>query len=218
LHSPLRSEANAFRWVVVIGIGAASVIALTLLTRPVAGVIWTAALLVFGAGLAWRSSRGTPLRQAELSRSDDDEYRLLVIANHAAGSPPLLAEIENRFRDRRGEILVVVPALTGSRAARWASDLDAATEEARKRMELSLRAIKGAGLRARGQVADSDPNLALEDALRVFAADEIIISTHPPDRSPWFEHGVVQRAREEIDLPVTQVTVDLEDETASGAR
>ncbi|MGH2981623.1 MAG: hypothetical protein ACRDKV_06240, partial [Solirubrobacterales bacterium] len=59
MHNPLRSEADAFRWIVVIGIGAASVIALTLLTRPAIGVVWAAALVGFGAGLAWRSSRGT---------------------------------------------------------------------------------------------------------------------------------------------------------------
>jgi hypothetical protein len=76
-------------------------------------------------------------------------------------------------------------------------------------MELSLLAIQETGLRARGQVGESDPNVAIEDALREFPADEIIISTHPPDRSRWLEHGVVERARSEIELPVTHVVVDL---------
>ena len=52
MHNPLRSEADAFRWIVVVGIGAASVILLTLLTRPAVGVAWAAALVGFGAGLA----------------------------------------------------------------------------------------------------------------------------------------------------------------------
>jgi hypothetical protein len=43
----------------------------------------------------------------------------------------------------------------------------------------------------------------------VFQADEIVISTHPPERSHWLERGVVERARDEIDLPVTHVVVDL---------
>jgi hypothetical protein len=218
LHNPLRSESDVFRLLVVIVIGIASVAGITLLTTPLVGVVWAAALLVLGAGLAWRSSRGTPLSKVELARGDKDRYRLLVVANHPVSCPPLLAEIENRCRSRLGEILVVVPALTGRRAAGWASDLDAAIDGARKRMELSLQAIKEAGLHARGQVADSDPNLALEDALRVFPADEVIISTHPPDRMPRFERGVVQRAREEIDRPVIQVVVDLENETTSGTR
>jgi GABA permease len=84
-------------------------------------------------------------------------------------------------------------------------------------MELSVLALGEAGLRARGEVGDSDPTVALEDGLRSFAADEIIISTHPPDRSRWLEHGVVERTREEIDLPLTHVVVDLEAERAAAA-
>jgi len=48
MHNPLRSEADAFRWVVIIGLGAVLVIVLTLLTRPVFGVVWAAALIGFG--------------------------------------------------------------------------------------------------------------------------------------------------------------------------
>src|SRR5438874_1678356 len=65
----------------------------------------------------------------------------------------------------------------------------------------------------RGEVGDQhEPNAALEDALRFFAADEVIISTHPPHKSRWLERGVVERARREVPLPVTHVVVDLESE------
>jgi hypothetical protein len=217
MHNPLRSEADAFRWVVVIGLGAGSVIALTLLTRPAVGAVWAAALIGFGAGMLWRSSRGTLPRNVALSRGGDGKYRLLVVANQTVGGRALLEEIANRCRGRKSEILVVTPALAGSRAAHWASDLDEGMELARQRMELSLQAIDEAGLRARGAVGDSDPNVAIEDALARFPADEILISTHPPDRSRWLEHGVVRRARDEIALPVSHVIVDLEAERA-GAR
>jgi hypothetical protein len=215
MHNPLRSEADAFTWVLVIGLGAASVIALTLLTRPAIGAAWAAALLGFGAGLAWRSSRGTLPRSVELSRGGDGRHRILVVANQTVGGKALLEEIRNRARGRETEILVLTPALASSRAAHWASDVDEAIEQARQRMELSVLAIEEAGLSARGGVGDSDPNVAIEDALGEFAADEIVISTHPPERSRWLEHGVVQRARDEIDLPVTHVVVDLEAERAA---
>ena len=52
----------------------------------------------------------------------------------------------------------------------------------------------------------------MEDALRRFPADEVIISTHPPGRSNWLERDVVERARERFDMPVTHVVVDLERE------
>ena len=212
MHNPLRSEADAFRWVVVIGVGAVSVILLTLLTRPVVGVIWAALLLGFGAGIAYRSSRGSLSRSVSLAQGRDGRHRLLVVANETVGGGALREEIRNRCRGRECEILVVTPALAASRAAHWASDVDEAIEVARQRMELSLIAIDELGLKAKGEIGDSDPNVAIEDALRVFPADEILISTHPPHRSRWLEHGVVERAREQIELPISHVVVDLEAE------
>jgi GABA permease len=209
MHNPLRSEADAFRWVVVIGGAALSVIALTLLTRPVFGVVWAAALIGFGVGVGYRSSRGTLPRSVELTRGGDGKHRLLVVANETVCGRELMGEIRDRSRGRDSEILVVTPALAASRAAHWASDVDEAIELARQRMELSLIAIDELGVKAKGEIGDSDPNVAIEDALRVFPADEIVISTHPPHRSRWLEHGVVDRAREEIDLPITHVVVDL---------
>ena len=91
--------------------------------------------------------------------------------------------------------------------------------EARERLGRSLAAMTGAGLSARGQVGDHhDPNVAIEDALREFAADEVVISTHPPQTSKWLERGVVERAEREVPLPVTHVIVDLEAEGTTAAR
>ncbi|MDX6601422.1 MAG: permease [Solirubrobacterales bacterium] len=209
MHNPLRSEADAFRWVVVIGLGAVSVIVLTLLTRPVIGVVWAAALIGFGIGFGYRSARGSLPRTVELTHGGDGKFRLLVVANETVQGEALLDEIRERCRDRQCEIRVVTPALASSRASHWASDVDEAIELARQRMELSLIAIKQLGLKAKGEIGDSDPNVAIEDALRVFAADEIVISTHPPERSRWLEHGVVDKAKEQIDLPITHVVVNL---------
>jgi hypothetical protein len=214
MHNPLRSEADAFKWVVVIGVGAVSVIGLTLLTRPVVGVVWAAALIGFGAGIAYRGARGALPRTVAVTKGGDGKFRLLVVANETVGGEALLDEIRARCRDRRCEILVVTPALVASRASHWASDLDEAIELARQRMELSLIAIGELGLKAKGEIGDSDPNVAIEDALRIFPADEIVISTHPPHRSRWLEHGVVERAREQIDLPIAHVVVDLTAEHA----
>jgi GABA permease len=185
------------------------VIVLTLLTRPVFGVVLAAALLGFGAGVAYRGARGSLPRDVALTRGGDGKYRLLVVANETVGGEELLDAIRDRCRNRDSEILVVTPALASSRAAHWASDVDEAMELARQRMELSLIAIGELGLKAKGEIGDSDPNMAIEDALRVFAADEIVISTHPPERSRWLEHGVVDRAREQIGLPISHVVVDL---------
>jgi len=64
-----------------------------------------------------------------------------------------------------------------------------------------------AGVPARGAVGDADPVVAIEDALRTFAADELVIATHPPGRSNWLERGLVERA-ERFALPITHVVSD----------
>lgn len=209
MHNPLRSEQDAFRWLLVIGSAVVSAIVLTLLTRPVVGVVWTALLIGFGVGFGYRSARGSLPHNVEVTQGGDGKFRLLVVANETVQGEALLKEIRDRCRDRRCEVMVVTPALAVSRTSHWTSDIDEAIELARQRMELSLIEIKQLGLKARGEIGDSDPNVAIEDALRVFSADEIVISTHPPDRSRWLEHGVVDKARERIDLPIAHVVVDL---------
>jgi GABA permease len=215
MHNPLRSEADAFRWVVVIGAAAVSVILLTALVNATAGVIWVALLVGLGAAMAYRHSRGSLPRNVEVGRGGDGRHRLLVVANETVGGGALLEEVANRSRGRRSEILVVTPAQEVSRVEHWVSDTDEAVELARQRMELSLIEIGKLGLRARGEIGDSDPNVAIEDALRIFPADEIVISTHPADQSRWLERGVVEKARREIELPITHVVVDLAAETAA---
>jgi len=218
MHNPLRSERDVFRAVVVIGIGAGAVIALALITRPALGAVLLAVEIALGIWILWRRARGTLPHQAEVVRDADDAYRVVVMANQTVGGRALLEEIKNRCQGRKNEILVVVPALTSSPLEHWASDVDAAIAEARQRLEDSLRAMESAGLTARGDVGDHhEPNAALEDALRYFAADEVIISTHPPHKSRWLERGVVDRARREVPLPITHVVVDLEAEAAGAA-
>src|SRR6476661_2198123 len=147
MHNPLRSEADVFRLVVAIGVGAASVVALTLLTRPVVGVICAAALIGLGAGLAYRRSRGSLRAEVAVRHDDDGRHRLLVVANQTVAGRALREEIADRCRGRDCEVLVITPALAGSRAAHWASDIDEGIELARERLDRSLTEIRGLGLR-----------------------------------------------------------------------
>jgi len=218
MHNPLRSERDVFRAVVIVGIGAGAVIAVTLLTRPAVGAALLAAEVGLGIGLLWRGAQGTLPHRAEVAHREDLTYRVLVVANETVGGQALLTEIENRCKGRTSEILVVVPALTSSRMEHWSSDVDGALEEAGERLNESLRRMEADGINARGQVGDHhEPNASLEDALRAFPADEVIISTHPPERSRWLERGVVERARRDVPLPITHVVVDLDAEARESA-
>jgi hypothetical protein len=139
--------------------------------------------------------------------------RILVIANETCASRTVCEEVRYRAGPDEAEVLVVAPALSGSRLNHGlASDADRAREAAEQRLEASVAALREVGLSARGLVGDADPLLALDDALRLMDPDEVIISTHTPERSNWLERKVVQQARGRYAVPITHVVVDLERE------
>ena len=203
-----------FRVVVIVGIAVAPVILLALVVDPLVGAILFGVEIGIAIGLLLQRSRGAEPRTAEVASSDDNVHRVLVVANQTVGGRALLAEIKRRVEgEERSEILVVAPPLAGSAAEHWSSDIDEGIADARRRLEASVATMRQAGLQVRGRLGDHhDPNQAAEDALRDFAADEVIISTHTPQRSRWLESGVVEKARAELPQPVTHVVVDLEAE------
>lgn len=217
MHNPLRTEADVFRLVVVIVGAAALVVAVALITEPVWGVLLAVLLIAVGVGAVWRVTRGSEPRAIAAPESGDDTRRILVVANQTAAGRELLEEIRNRCQGLDCEVLLISPALVGSRSQRWASDIDEGLDLARERMDRSVTALRSVGVDVRAEVGDPDPNMAIEDALRMFPADEIVISTLPPGESRWLEHDVVERTRREVDLPMTHVVVDLEADRASVA-
>ena len=146
-----------------------------------------------------------------------DRRRILVIANETCAGKGVVDEV--RYRAGEGaEVLVVSPALARSRLEHWlSSDAERRRDEALERLEASIAAFSAAGLAARGHLGDADPLQALDDALRIYDPDEVVISTHPHQRSNWLERQVVRRARRRYDLPITHVVVDLEHERAEAA-
>lgn len=139
-------------------------------------------------------------------------HRILVVANETIGGWELLEEIKRHIQGREAEIKVVAPSLVDSRLKQAFGEVDEAREQASARLDDSVRAISQIGVNVIGEVGDADPNQAIDDALRTFHADEVIISTHPPERSTWLENDVVERAHQELSVPVTHVVVDLEAE------
>jgi hypothetical protein len=141
-----------------------------------------------------------------------------VIANETVEGRALLEEIARKTNGRRSEVMVVAPALVSSRIKYGLGDVDEAVEQAKPRLERSLEEIRKLGVEVGGDVGDADPNMAINDALATFPAEEVVIATHPPERSNWLEKDVVERARSEIVQPITHVVVDLEAEGRSQLR
>jgi GABA permease len=208
LRNPIRSEAAAFRFVWAT-IGYFGLIVLGSLINRWLGL---AVFIALTAGVAWwllrRRDGAAPARQMPAD-SPPGERRILVVANETVGGPELLSTIRERSTDAHTRVLVVCPALN-SPLRHWASDEDGAREAAQGRLDLSLVSMRSVGLDATGEIGDGDPIQAIEDAIRTFQPDELIISTHPQGRSHWLERGVVEKARTRFDVPLTHVVVDLD--------
>jgi hypothetical protein len=216
MRNPFRTEEAAFRFLLLV-IAYFALIAIASVINTWFGL--AVFLLETGALITWwlmtRDKREAPEKQAAPPHPPG-EKRVLVIANETVGGPELLAELKRHARGRKTEVLVVTPALN-SPLKHWVSDEDGARAAAAERLGASLDAMRAAGMTATGEIGDSDPVQAIDDALRTFAPDEIVISTHPEGRSNWLERGVVDHARERFDVPLTHVVVDLDAERAEPA-
>jgi hypothetical protein len=105
------------------------------------------------------------------------------------------------------EVLVVAPALN-SRLKFWTSDSDESIARAEEIQEETVERLDESGIDAAGDTGESDPLLALQDALQTFPADEIVFATHGSDGENWSEEGVVDEARKRFGKPVTHLVVD----------
>lgn len=109
-------------------------------------------------------------------------------------------------RAEGAEVLVVAPALN-SRWRHWLSDPDRAIARAEAVQEETVDRMGEDGVDAVGDTGESDPLLAIQDALRTFPADEIVLFIHPSGERSWLEQGVLEEARERFDVPVDHVSV-----------
>ena len=207
MRNPLKSEAEAFK-LVLLAIGYFALIVIAAAINTWLGVAVFVLLSAIAVGAIVRARREPPEVRTHASRSGPGERRILVVANETVGGRTLREEVERRSEGYDVQILVVCPALN-SPLRHWVSDEDAARAAAQERLDNSLARLAEEGLDARGEVGDGEPLQAIEDALRSFGADEIIISTHPEGRSQWLERGVVSGARARFDVPITHVVVDL---------
>src|ERR687888_2019760 len=105
------------------------------------------------------------------------------------------------------EVLVVAPALN-TRTRFWLSDSDDAIRRADEVQEETVERMSEEGVDAAGDTGESDPLLALQDALQTFRADEIVLFTHPAGTRNWAEEGVVDEAESRFEAPVRHLLVD----------
>ena len=135
-----------------------------------------------------------------------EPHRVLVVANRTCPCPALLHEVARRSDEHDAvAVLLVAPALN-SRLRHYLSDIDPALAEARERLELAAAGLAELGLaaverdrRRRCRTSRSPTRWCASPAT------EIIVSTLPPGQSNWLERGLIERVRQDFDVPVTHL-------------
>jgi hypothetical protein len=213
MRFPVRSETDAFRLTVATAVLAGIAVVVGWLSTAVVGAIAfvALALLALSAYLASADrERRRPLREAAEAPhprgSRNGARHVLVVANEPLEGEELRERIAGASAGRV-ELDVLAPVLS-SRTHLAYTDIDEETRRARLRLERSLGWARTQGFLAHGRVGDAiSPIASVEDELRDFGADEVIVVTAGPQAEHWQEREEIRRLRAELDVPVVQVAV-----------
>jgi hypothetical protein len=163
MRNPLRSEAEAYRFLIVVIVSAAVIIVASYVNKW-AGV--AAAVLAFAALGWWLMKEPVPGASDEprklASGTPPGQRRVLVVA------PP---GTESVAVPDGADVLVVVPATASTVEA-----LTGAVDDRRRDAEATAATLGSCLPGARVEIGADDPALAVEDALRVFGADEVLVA------------------------------------------
>jgi hypothetical protein len=129
---------------------------------------------------------------------------LLVVVT-AEVADATVSEFVGRSAGEDAEIRVVAPASGISRLDWLTNAEDDARADAESLADKTAQAAPATDVEAK--VGDSDPVKAIEDALREFPADEVLIITRPDEESSWLVAGSGETAQTRFRLPVRLVTV-----------
>jgi hypothetical protein len=131
--------------------------------------------------------------------------KLLVLATDPIGPDQLRRALQGEELDG-AEVLVVSPAVNESPVAFWVSDSDEAIAEAESTAHATAAALSAEGARTRATAGESEPLLALQDALVTFQADRVVVFTRGDEAARYREDDVAGEAERRFGVPVTEVS------------
>ena len=105
------------------------------------------------------------------------------------------------------EVLVVSPATNRSKLAFWVSDPDEAIAEADAAQGETVERLEERGVDAAGDTGESEPAVALQDALATFPADRIVVFSHPEGDRDYREDAGLAEAESRLGIPVTHALI-----------
>jgi hypothetical protein len=140
---------------------------------------------------------------------------VLVVAHQTAATERLLAAVQERAHGGAATFHLVVPRLPHG-MHKVVDPQDTPDAEAQKVLDAALPKLsQAAGQEVTGSLGDSEPLMAIQDAVNLGNYDEIIISTLPLGVSRWLKLDLVSKTRG-LGLPVTHVQASSKVEAMSG--
>jgi hypothetical protein len=133
--------------------------------------------------------------------------KLLVLATDPVSADDLRDALPGEEDIDGAEVLVVAPAVNESAVAFWVSDSDEAIADAESVAERTAAPLRERGAAARATTGESEPLLALQDALATYPADRILIVARDDDeRARYREENVAEEAQRRFGVPVTELS------------
>jgi len=144
----------------------------------------------------------------------ENPRQILVVANETVVSKALVDLIEERAKG--SDVVVTVIAPVNQPRQGYVVYYDTRRAAARRRLDKTLELLRSAGVPANGVVVETDPVSALRDAIDQLEPSEVIVSTHPQQKSGWLRRNAVEQMRRVADdLPFQHLVVDVGAEQAS---
>jgi hypothetical protein len=131
--------------------------------------------------------------------------KLLVLTPEPVDANVLRATLGDEVEG--AEVLVISPATNQSKLAFWVSDPDQAIAEADAAQNETVERLEEAGIDAAGDTGESEPMVALQDALATFPADRILILSHPEGDRDYREDEALADAEARFGVPVTHAII-----------
>ena len=131
--------------------------------------------------------------------------KLLVLTPEPVDAELLRATLGEEVEG--AEVLVVSPATNRSKLAFWVSDPDEAIAEAETAAEETVERLEEQGVDAAGDTGESEPAVALQDALATFPADRIVVFSHAEGDRDYREDEGLADAEARFGVPVTHALI-----------
>ena len=133
--------------------------------------------------------------------------KVLVLTTEPVSADQLRDVLPGDADPTDAEVMVVAPALHESALRFWLSDADEAIARADEVRRRSVEQLGAEGVSAAGDTGESDPEDAVEDILKTFAADHILVFTRGGDEQRYREDVDTDALQHRFGVPVTQARI-----------